>query len=312
MLSVVISPAALLCPITNRRRRGLPNITRAQGLVGDARHAKMAARADVFLFLFPAYWRMNALAIALGCVPVAAAAAAATAWGAVNPGSQLFGPTLRRTKSSGSIALTFDDGPNPSITPALLDLLERHSAHATFFVIGRFARACPELVPEPAARGHAIGNHTDTHAPLAWLSAQRIGVELARCQEAVVAATQAQPPAWMRPPFGFRGPQLRGAVRRAGLAGVAMWSLTCYDWKPQPAARLIARLGRTRGADKAASAGAGRGGEIVLLHDGDHRALGGDRAHVVTALEYWLPRWRDQGVEFVTIEQVSGQTRGAR
>jgi peptidoglycan/xylan/chitin deacetylase (PgdA/CDA1 family) len=251
---------------------------------------------------------MNALPIALGCVPVAVAGVAA--WGAVYPGSQLFGPTLRRTKSSGSIALTFDDGPNPSITPALLDLLERHSAHATFFVIGRFARECPELVREVAARGHAIGNHTDSHRSLAWLSPQRIAGELGACQEAVAAATQAQPPAWMRPPFGFRGPQLRGAVRRAGLAGVAMWSLTCYDWEPQPPAKLIARLGRVRGIDKTAPS-ARTLGDIVLLHDGDHRALGGDRAHVVTALEYWLPRWRDQGLEFVTIEQVSGQTRGA-
>jgi peptidoglycan/xylan/chitin deacetylase (PgdA/CDA1 family) len=270
----------------------------------------MAARADVFISPFPAIWRMNTPAIALGCVPIAVAGAAA--WGAVNPGSQLFGPTLRRTKSSGSIALTFDDGPNPSITPVLLDLLERHSAHATFFVIGRFARACPDLVREIAARGHAVGNHTDTHAPLAWLSAKRIGGELARCQEAVAAATQAQPPAWMRPPFGFRGPQLRAAVRRAGLAGVAMWSLTCFDWKPQPAAQLIARLGRLRGVGKAEAAGAGLGGEIVLLHDGDHRALGGDRTHVVTALEYWLPRWRDQGVEFVTIDEVGGTIAGAR
>jgi peptidoglycan-N-acetylglucosamine deacetylase len=236
--------------------------------------------------------RMNTLAIALGSVPVAAAGAAA--WGAVYPGSQMFGPTLRRTNTNGSIALTFDDGPNPSVTPALLDLLERHSAHATFFVIGRFARACPELVREIAARGHALGNHTDSHPALAWRASSRIGEELNRCQEAVAAATRAQPPRWMRPPFGFRGPQLRGAVRRAGLAGVAMWSLTCYDWTPQPAAKLIARLRRLRG------------GEIALLHDGDHRALGGDRTHVVTALEYWLPRWRDQGLEFVTIDEVGG------
>ena len=55
-----------------------------------------------------------------------------------------------------------------------------------------------------------------------------------------------------------------------------------------------------------------RGGQIALLHDGDHRSLGGDRAHVVTALEYWLPRWRDQGLEFVTIDQVGGPTAEAR
>ncbi len=245
---------------------------------------------------------MNTIAIALGCVPVAAVGAAA--WGAVYPGSQLFGATLRRTKTSGAIALTFDDGPNPSVTPRLLVLLEQHAARATFFVIGKFARACPELVREIAARGHAIGNHTDTHPSLVWRAPRSIAGELARCQEAVAAATQAAPPRWMRPPYGFRGPQLAGAVRRAGLAGVAMWSRTCYDWKPQPAAELIARLqGLAR---------PGRAGEIVLLHDGDDRALNGDRAHVVAALEYWLPRWRDEGVEFVTIDQVGGEAAGAR
>ena len=252
---------------------------------------------------------MNTLPIALAGVSVAAAGAAA--WGAVYPGSQLFGPTLRRTKSANSIALTFDDGPNPAATPALLDLLERHSAHATFFVIGRFARACPDLIREIAVRGHAIGNHTDSHPSLAWRAPTRIADELARCQEAVAAATQSALPRWMRPPFGFRGPQLRGAVCRAGLAGVAMWSLTCYDWTPQPAARLIARLGGVSGGDKPPR-GATRGGQIALLHDGDHRSLGGDRAHVVTALEYWLPRWRDQGLEFVTIDQVGGPTAEAR
>jgi peptidoglycan-N-acetylglucosamine deacetylase len=242
---------------------------------------------------------MNMLPIALACVPVAAAAGAA-AWGAVNPGSQLFGPTVRRTKTANSIALTFDDGPNPAVTPALLNLLDRHSAHATFFVIGRFARACPELIREIAARGHAIGNHTDSHPSLVWRAPARIAEELSRCQEAVAAATHSHPPLWMRPPFGFRGPQLRSAVRRAGLAGVAMWSLTCYDWTPQPAARLIARLGRLSG------------GQIALLHDGDHRSPGGDRSHVVTALEYWLPRWGDQGLKFVTIDQVGGLTAEAR
>jgi peptidoglycan/xylan/chitin deacetylase (PgdA/CDA1 family) len=66
-----------------------------------------------------------------------------------------------------------------------------------------------------------------------------------------------------------------------------------------------------RTADNSAAADR-RAGDIVLLHDGDHRALGGDRAHVVAALEHWLSRWRDQGMEFVTIDQVSGQTAGAR
>ena len=96
----------------------------------------------------------------------AAAAAGITAWGAVAPSSELFGPTVRRTSSSRKIALTFDDGPNPAVTPRLLELFDRHSVRATFFLIGKFARACPELVKEISARGHLIGNHSDTHANL--------------------------------------------------------------------------------------------------------------------------------------------------
>jgi peptidoglycan/xylan/chitin deacetylase (PgdA/CDA1 family) len=113
----------------------------------------------------------------------------------------------------------------------------------------------------------------------------------------------------MRPPFGFRGPQLWTAVRRAGLRGVVLWSVTGYDWKPQPASQLIARLARVR--DKATGGAAGSsgheasGGEIVLLHDGDFRHQGGDRRHVLAALEHWLPRWRDIGIEFVTVDQIA-------
>ena len=99
----------------------------------------------------------------------------------------------------------------------------------------------------------------------------------------------------MRPPYGYRSPLLDGEVRRAGMQGVVMWSKICWDWKPQPPERLIGRLARV-------ARPGGSHGDIVVLHDGDHRALGGDRHHVVAALEHWLPRWRDAGIEFVTIE----------
>lgn len=234
---------------------------------------------------------------------VLAIGAGAAAWGAFHPGSQLFGPTLRHTPRANDVALTFDDGPNPAATPQLLDLLDRYSVRATFFLIGRFVRDCPGLVCEVVARGHALGNHTDTHPALTFLSSRRIEEELSRCQEAIARAVGSDPaspvapPLWMRPPYGFRGPQLRGAVRRAGLRGVAMWSVIGYDWKPQPAEQLIARLARV-------GKRSGWGGDIVLLHDGDCRALNGDRRHVVAALAHWLPRWRDAGREFVTINQL--------
>lgn len=259
--------------------------------------------------------------------PAAGVAAGVGLWGAVSPTAELFGPTVHRTPRRSTVALTFDDGPNPALTPQLLALLERHSVRATFFLVGRWARACPGLVREIAARGHEIGNHTETHPNLVLLSASRIEQELALCRESIAAALGVAPApgitapgiaedtlqdgvanraAWMRPPFGFRGPRLAGAVERAGLRGVAMWSLTCYDWKPQRPAALIERLGRVMGSGVYTPTGGRRGGEIVLLHDGDFRALGADRQHVLVALKYWLPRWRDAGLGFATISEVAG------
>ena len=222
------------------------------------------------------------------------AAAGIATWGAVAPWSELYGPTVRHTSSPRKIALTFDDGPNPAVTPRLLELFDRYSVRATFFLIGKFARARPDLVKEISSRGHVLGNHTDSHANLIFQSRAGIRDELMRCQDAVASATGAVP-AWMRPPYGYRSPWLHGEIRRAKMKGVVMWSKICWDWKPQPPQRLIERLASVARPDR-------RQGDIVVLHDGDHRALGGDRQHVVAALEYWLPRWRDAGVEFVTIE----------
>jgi len=239
---------------------------------------------------------LNSLPIVVSAGALAAAGVAA--WGAVASSSELFGPTVRHTSSPKQIALTFDDGPNPAVTPQLLDLLDRHSVHATFFLIGKFVRECPGLVQEMSVRGHLLGNHTDTHANLFFRSPAGIRDELARCQIAIGAAMAGEP-RWMRPPYGYRSPMLDAEIRRAGMKGVVMWSRKCRDWKPQPSERLIERLASVGRTGKPH-------GDIVLLHDGDHRSLGGDRIHVVAALEHWLPRWRDAGIEFVTIESSAG------
>ncbi len=124
---------------------------------------------------------------------LAAAAAGIAAYAAVYPRSQLFGATVCRTNSPRKLALTFDDGPNPAITPKLLDLLDRYKARATFFVIGKHARECPELLKETAVRGHVIGNHTDAHPNLFWLKPDQITVELRCCNFSIKAATGALP-----------------------------------------------------------------------------------------------------------------------
>src|SRR6266403_5294732 len=97
---------------------------------------------------------------------VAVAAAGLAAYGGVYPRAQLFGSTICRTNSPRKLAITFDDGPNPAITPKLLDLLDRYQAKATFFLIGRYIRECPELAGEISVRGHVIGNHTESHRNL--------------------------------------------------------------------------------------------------------------------------------------------------
>jgi peptidoglycan/xylan/chitin deacetylase (PgdA/CDA1 family) len=220
------------------------------------------------------------------------------AWASMAPSAQLFGQTIRRTGDASAMALTFDDGPNPAITPGLLDLLDRNGAKATFFLVGKHVRAFPALAKEIAERGHAIGNHTETHPNLIFCSPRRIEDELDRCDDAIAAATE-QKARWMRPPYGFRGPQLNGVVRRRSGAGVVMWSMTAYDWNVQPVEQLIQRL---RGA---------RGGDIVLLHDADHRVLEGDRRHTVAALEHWLPRWRDAGMQFVSLDEMAKKEQAA-
>jgi len=224
-----------------------------------------------------------------GVLGGAALAAAGSAWAACHPASQLFGRTITSVRPTSGIALTFDDGPNPALTPLLLDTLDRYQARATFFLIGRWVRACPAIAADIGARGHTIGNHTDTHPNTVWLSTGRITDELVRCRESIEAAGARSAPL-ARPPWGFRGPQFKTAVERSGLHRVVMWSVMGRDWTPRGKRKLIDRLRRVRR------------GDIVVLHDGEYAALGADRRDTVNALEYWLPRWRAAGVNCVALD----------
>lgn len=220
------------------------------------------------------------------------------AWASVLPSSQIFGATVRSTCNERTIALTFDDGPNPTATPALLDLFDRFQARATFFVMGSHVRAFPGLTAEVVKRGHLLGNHTETHPRLNLTSPARTRDELKRCAEAIADAARVESK-WFRPPFGYRSPWLDGIVKSEFASEVVMWTTMPGDWKFNTPEPLIQRL---------RSAG---GGDIVVLHDGDHRVLEGKRAHVVGALEYWMPRWRDAGLRFVTLDEIQSSSEAA-
>jgi peptidoglycan/xylan/chitin deacetylase (PgdA/CDA1 family) len=186
------------------------------------------------------------------------------------------------------------------ITPKLLDLLDRYKAPATFFLIGRYIRECPELVSEIAARGHVIGNHTESHPNLFWKRPAEIRVEL-RLTHSAIKNALGSPPKWFRPPFGLRNPWLAAEARELTMR-VVMWTLLPGDWRAPSAEWLIRRMQPIAARAQRGLEGDAGTGEILCLHDGSHREQGADRTLTLAALEHWLPRWRDLGLEFVTID----------
>jgi peptidoglycan/xylan/chitin deacetylase (PgdA/CDA1 family) len=235
----------------------------------------------------------------IGFPAATAFAGAAIAHAAVNPQSQIFGATIHHTGSPEYLAITFDDGPNPAITPQLLSLLDRFGVKATFFVIGRYVQECPEITREILNRGHLLANHTQTHPNLFWLGENLVRNELQQCQKALQEATGAAAK-FFRPPFGMRNPWVVSTAHELGMQTVT-WSLIPGDWRDKPLEWLVKRMQPiARNAEKKEKKGAG---DVLCLHDGAHRQQNGDRARTIAALEYWLPRWRDSGLKFVTIAE---------
>ena len=215
------------------------------------------------------------------------------------PTSQLYGATISRVPSAGkTIALTYDDGPNPEQTPLLMELLQRFDAHATFFLIGKWAEREPALIRELVAAGHAIGNHTFTHPTMPLLSTGGVREELARCRAAVEASgvsfTDQDGHAMMRPPYGRRRPATLRTMREEGYVPVT-WSITCFDW------RKANWWSEKKIAAKAAKAGEG---DVILLHDGCNLEPAADRSRSIEATRETLERFTADGYRFVTVPQL--------
>jgi peptidoglycan/xylan/chitin deacetylase (PgdA/CDA1 family) len=179
---------------------------------------------------------------------------------------------LPRMLPAAGVALTFDDGPHPEGTPAVLDVLARAGAQATFFVIGEQVRRRPQLVARAAAAGHAIALHGDRHRLQLRLGAATVAEDLARGVAAIEDATGATP-AWHRPPFGIYSPAGLRAARAAGLAPL-LWSRWGRDWRKLTTPdRIAARATRSV-----------IGGDVILLHDADFYSARNSHRRTVAAL----------------------------
>jgi peptidoglycan/xylan/chitin deacetylase (PgdA/CDA1 family) len=205
------------------------------------------------------------------------------------PWSQLYGKNFNGLDAgSKTLALTYDDGPNDPWTLKLLEVLEKHSVGATFFMLGRNVRERPEIARAVAQAGHAVGNHAFSHPNLIFAGPARLRQELEETSKAIEQATGKRP-SLFRPPFGGRRPGTFVTARELRMVPV-MWRVTCYDWSAKSHLQILRHAQRQI-----------RGGEIILLHDGGHLRMGEDRSATVRATDELIAEYKQRGFSFVTV-----------
>jgi peptidoglycan-N-acetylglucosamine deacetylase len=184
------------------------------------------------------------------------------------------------------IALTFDDGPNPTYTPQVLAILRQYKVKATFFCVGSMVQAYPSLVKQEYAEGHIIGNHTWGHPNMPSLSIASIIWQLTTAGDAIQQVTGVRPNLF-RPPYGAVNNNVLTYANYLGLT-VIQWNVDPRDWSRPGVDVIYARvLAQTRA------------GSIILMHDG-----GGDRTQTVAALPMIIEWFQQHGFQFVTIPRL--------
>lgn len=195
-------------------------------------------------------------------------------------------------KKGPAIMLTFDDGPDPSYTGQLLDLLDAHGIKAAFFTVGSFASANPELIQRMAASGHTVGIHSYSHRSAYLMSAAQVSSDL---NQSVTALQRLGiNPRFYRPPWGHTTQALVNSAKSRCLMPV-YWNVMAQDWQGNISADEIASRLLKRTSP----------GSIICLHDGRGRNCAPLRT--IAALEKVLPVWIDKGYRFVRPEEVYGQ-----
>lgn len=217
----------------------------------------------------------------------AALAAGAALEPCVDVADQRYGRVLSRgPMTKRTVALTFDDGPCPENTEAILDVLKEEQVKASFFCVGKLALEYPELVQREVAEGHLVGSHSFTHQNLLTIGPERSRRAIEAGAKSIEHVT-GQSPMWFRPPYGMRFPWTLLQARSTGMSTV-LWSNCPRDWQC-PGHKVIAK----RVIEKIFP------GDIVLLHDG-----GGDRSQTVAALKLIIRILRRHGYAFVRVDEL--------
>ena len=215
----------------------------------------------------------------------------------LQPRTRLLGPNLVRLPASqalhGEVALTLDDGPDPEVTPAVLDVLDAHGAQASFFCIGTQVERHPALAREIVSRGHMVENHSQHHRHhFALLGPRAYRAELRASQQSIAAATGVAP-SYFRAPAGFRNPFLWPELGAAGLQ-LATWTRRGFDTRDGDAQRVLRRLTPGLAA-----------GDILLLHDGHAARTPQGRAVVLQVLPELLAELRARGLRAVALPRAA-------
>ncbi len=192
-----------------------------------------------------------------------------------------------RTSSGAGYALTFDDGPHPQGTPAVLDILAREHTSATFFLVGEQVRRNPSLAREIVAAGHGIGLHCDRHRNLLRLAPRQVRADIARAQD-TIEATCGRGIDLYRPPYGVLNAAALRIARAHGWRTL-LWSHAGKDWQAQATPESIAAL---------VTDGAGEG-SVLLLHDADDYGSVGSWRRTAGALPQVIETLAGRGLRAV-------------
>jgi peptidoglycan/xylan/chitin deacetylase (PgdA/CDA1 family) len=244
-----------------------------------------------FVILYPEFWLYALLVFILNHLVI-------TITGLL-PRSHWLGSNWTRlpewSANRNEIALTIDDGPEPEVTPQVLDMLDRYQVKATFFCIGRRANLYPELTKEIVQRGHEVGNHSQRHHHNFSLSGTRgITREVAKAQETLTNITGVVPK-FFRAPAGLRNMFLAPVLSRLNLQ-LAHWSIRAYDTNVKNQEKVSTKLlsGLKPGA-------------ILLLHDGNAARTKSGEPMILAVLPKLIEAAKQQNLRFVTLTQAAEQ-----